>query len=81
MTRLTSAIETALRLETDPDAFLRVKESLISFIMTVDVRESCSSYASLKLIFFIVSILLDNFSKRIYHGPFREVHKTFGNTI
>lgn len=40
VTRLTSAIENALRTETDPDTFLKVKESLLSFILTLEVCES-----------------------------------------
>ena len=36
--RLTTAIEDALRRETDPEVFLKVKESLLSFIMTLEVR-------------------------------------------
>jgi len=36
VTRLTTAIEDALRREDDPEAFLRVKESLLSFIMTLE---------------------------------------------
>lgn len=35
--RLSTAIEGALRIETDPDAFLKVKECLIGFIMTLEV--------------------------------------------
>lgn len=40
--RLTTAIEDALRNQKDPDMFLRVKESLLSFIMTLEV--SCESF-------------------------------------
>ncbi|KAF7288272.1 Rsec15 protein [Mycena chlorophos] len=35
---LTMGIENALRTETDPDSFLSVKESLLSFIVTLEVR-------------------------------------------
>jgi hypothetical protein len=34
---LTLAIENALRTETDPDIFFKVKEALIAFIMTLEV--------------------------------------------
>jgi exocyst complex component 6 len=34
---LTLAIENALRTETDPDAFFKVKETLIAFTMTLEV--------------------------------------------
>ncbi|KAF8917838.1 exocyst complex component, sec15 subunit [Mucidula mucida] len=67
MTRLTSAIETALRLETDPDAFLRVKESLISFIMTVDspFYSTTSLNAFIMVLFEKYTKLLETqFSKR-----------------
>ena len=36
--RLTVAVEDSLRRETDPAAFLAVKECLIAFIMTLEVR-------------------------------------------
>lgn len=36
--RLTSSIDGALRTETNPDSFLQVKECLIGFIMTLEVR-------------------------------------------
>ena len=36
--RLTTAVESALRTETDPEAFLRVKECLIGFMTTLEVR-------------------------------------------
>jgi len=35
--RLTTAIEVALAPETDPDSYLRAKEELISFVVTVEV--------------------------------------------
>lgn len=35
--RLTTAIEDSLQRETDPDSFLKVKESLLTFIMTLEV--------------------------------------------
>jgi len=38
--RLSAAIEHALRTETDPEQFSRVKENLSSFIMIVDVSSS-----------------------------------------
>jgi len=41
--RLSSAINASLTNETDPDSFLRVKECLIGFIMTLEV---CFSYSS-----------------------------------
>lgn len=36
--RLSRAVEDALRMEKDPDVFLRVKECLIAFIMTLEVN-------------------------------------------
>jgi hypothetical protein len=47
MGRLCVAVERALRPEKDPDVFLKVKECLIGFIMTLEVRSSpadCGSY-------------------------------------
>jgi exocyst complex component 6 len=41
--RLCVAVESTLRTETDPDVFLKVKECLIGFIMTLEVR-SLSAY-------------------------------------
>lgn len=37
--RLGTATESALRTETDPEAFLRVKECLLTFIMTLEVGD------------------------------------------
>ncbi|KAF8165519.1 exocyst complex component, sec15 subunit [Crassisporium funariophilum] len=48
--RLAAAIEGALRTETDPEAFLKVKESLLNFIMTVE----SSSYSTSSLNAFII---------------------------
>lgn len=41
--RLTSAVENALSRETDADSYLRVKESLIGFVMTLEVRSDCQN--------------------------------------
>ena len=41
--RLTQAIESSLNNETDPEVFLMVKECLLSFIMTLEVRLLCLS--------------------------------------
>jgi exocyst complex component 6 len=38
MGRLCVGVESALRSETDPDVFLKVKECLIGFIMTLEVK-------------------------------------------
>ena len=45
MGRLCVAVESALRTETDPDVFLKVKECLIGFIMTLEVSHLCLSLA------------------------------------
>lgn len=37
ISRMGSAVEGALKNESDPDAYLRVKEALIGFIMTLEV--------------------------------------------
>ena len=36
--RLTEAVDGALRNDTDPDNYLRVKETLLAFILTLEVR-------------------------------------------
>ena len=36
--RIRTAIEWSLKKETDPDSFLKVKECMLSFIMTLEVR-------------------------------------------
>jgi hypothetical protein len=49
MGRLCVAVEQALRPEKDPDVFLKVKECLIGFIMTLEVRRTpadCRPYAN-----------------------------------
>ncbi|KAF7332249.1 Rsec15 protein [Mycena kentingensis (nom. inval.)] len=50
LARLTSAIDGALRTETDPDSFLSVKENLLSFINTLE----SSNYSTLPLHSFII---------------------------
>jgi len=49
--RLTMAIENALMKESDPETYLRVKESLLSFIMTLEVcrRSMINSFANCTL--------------------------------
>ncbi|KAJ6515690.1 rsec15 [Mycena sanguinolenta] len=54
--RLTSSIDGALRLETDPDSFLQAKECLISFIMTLESSSSTSSYSAGPLHSFILQL-------------------------
>ncbi|KAJ6598867.1 rsec15 [Mycena vulgaris] len=56
--RLTSAIDGALRVETDPDSFLSVKECLIGFIMTLE----SSSYSTLPLHSFII-VLFEKYAR------------------
>ncbi|KAI0315382.1 exocyst complex component sec15 subunit [Amylostereum chailletii] len=65
--RLTSAVDDALRGETDPESFLRVKEDLIAFIMTLESY----SYSTQSLHAFILrlfesyaTLLERQFSKR-----------------
>ena len=36
--RLTDAVDGALRNDTDPDSYLRVKEALLAFILTLEVQ-------------------------------------------
>ncbi|CAA7260029.1 unnamed protein product [Cyclocybe aegerita] len=64
VTRLTTAIESSLRPETDPDAFLRVKESLLSFIMTLETY----SYSTTSLHSFII-VLFEKYAK-LLEGQF-----------
>ncbi|KAJ7683972.1 rsec15 [Mycena rosella] len=56
--RLTSAIDGALRVETDPDSFLSVKECLIGFIMTLE----SSNYSTLPLHSFII-VLFEKYAR------------------
>ncbi|KAJ7682603.1 rsec15 [Mycena polygramma] len=58
--RLTSAIDGALRLETDPASFLSAKECLIGFIMTLE--SSSSSYTTLPLHSFIL-VLFEKYAR------------------
>jgi hypothetical protein len=46
MGRLCVAVESTLRTETDPDVFLKAKECLIGFIMTLEVRHLSFVYYS-----------------------------------
>ncbi|KAK7061897.1 exocyst complex component SEC15 [Favolaschia claudopus] len=58
--RLTSGIESSLRMETDPDSYLQAKESLISFIMTLE--SSSSNYSVLPLHSFIL-VLFEKYAR------------------
>ncbi|KAJ7929967.1 rsec15 [Mycena leptocephala] len=58
--RLTSAIDGALRVETDPDSYLQAKECLIGFIMTLE--SSSSSYTTLPLHSFIL-VLFEKYAR------------------
>ncbi|KAJ7284017.1 rsec15 [Mycena rebaudengoi] len=49
--RLTSAIDGALRVETDPDSFLSTKECLIGFIMTLEVGDIIPQYTHQFILF------------------------------
>ncbi|KAF9076853.1 exocyst complex component, sec15 subunit [Rhodocollybia butyracea] len=67
VSRLTIAVQSALRAESDPDSFLRVKEGLIGFIMTLE----SSLYPTTSLHSFIIvlfekyaQLLEKQFSKR-----------------
>lgn len=53
VSRLTIAVQSSLRAESDPDSFLRVKECLIGFIMTLEVHISllCLTFVLMRLIF------------------------------
>ncbi|TFK28905.1 rsec15 [Coprinopsis marcescibilis] len=76
--RLTSGVEDALRTETDPDTFLRVKESLLSFIMTLE-SYSFPTTALQKFILVLfekyAKLLESQFSKR-----FEQIVKQDDNT-
>ncbi|KAJ7178954.1 rsec15 [Mycena filopes] len=58
--RLTTAIDGALRLETDPDSFLSAKECLIGFIMTLESQSS--SHSTLPLHSFII-VLFEKYAR------------------
>lgn len=49
LTRLTTVVENALKKETDADSFLRVKESLMGFVMTLEVKYFYTSSATVDL--------------------------------
>ncbi|KAF8969464.1 exocyst complex component, sec15 subunit [Flammula alnicola] len=56
--RLTTAIQSALRTEADPETFLKVKESLLTFIMTLETY----SYSTTPLHSFII-VLFEKYAK------------------
>ncbi|KAF7301857.1 Rsec15 protein [Mycena indigotica] len=58
LARLTTGIDYALRTETDPDSFLAVKESLLSFIVTLE----SSNYSTLPLHSFII-VLFEKYAR------------------
>lgn len=58
--RLGTATESALRTETDPEAYLRVKECLLTFIMTLEA----ASYSTTSLHTFIL-VLFENYVKML----------------
>lgn len=58
VTRLTTGIEGALQPVTDPETFLKVKESLLTFIMTLETY----SYSTVSLHAFII-VLFEKYAK------------------
>ncbi|KAF9472959.1 exocyst complex component, sec15 subunit [Pholiota conissans] len=56
--RLTTTIESSLHKETDPESFLKVKESLLTFIMTLETY----SYSTTSLQSFII-VLFEKYAK------------------
>ncbi|KAJ7590888.1 rsec15 [Mycena floridula] len=67
ISRLTSAVETSLKTETDPEVFLRVKECLIGFIMTLEspIYSTTSLHAFVLVLFEQYARLLETqFSRR-----------------
>ncbi|KAJ3554408.1 hypothetical protein NM688_g3127 [Phlebia brevispora] len=65
--RLCSTVERVLQHETDPDSFLRVKESLIAFVMTLETNSySTTSLHTFILVLFerYVTLLERQFGKR-----------------
>ncbi|KAF4619283.1 hypothetical protein D9613_005102 [Agrocybe pediades] len=76
--RLTTAIEHSLQREADPEAFLRVKESLLSFIMTLESYSySTSALQSFIIVLFekYANLLETQFSK-IFETIVREDEHT-----
>ncbi|KAF7291070.1 Rsec15 protein [Mycena chlorophos] len=69
---LTMGIENALRTETDPDSFLSVKESLLSFIVTLE----SSNYSTLSLHSFII-VLFEKYARLLE----TQFNKRFDNIV
>lgn len=82
--RLTTAVESALEKETDAASFLRVKEHLLDFVITVEVsirlrtRVRYQPELTLRL---VVILLLDTIHAYVYSTPLREVCDSAGTSV
>ncbi|KAF9006559.1 exocyst complex component, sec15 subunit [Cyathus striatus] len=66
VSRLTTAVEQSLRIETNPETFLLAKQSMLSFIMTLEANYSVASLQSFVMVLFqkYATLLETQYGKR-----------------
>lgn len=80
--RLAEAVDAALRNVTDPDSYLHAKETLIAFILTLEVQTSMDAFSVALTPFDFVGIsIFDIVSTRVGLPPIREVRHFTRTTI
>ena len=80
--RLTTAVEAALEKETDAASFLRVKENLLDFVITVEVCRRSWDRSQLVLTMYpIVIFLLDTINAYVYPAIIREVRDSARTSV
>ena len=81
LTRLTSVVDNALKKEKDADSFLRVKESLMGFVMTLEASVSVPQSLDSSNHYILGVLLLNYEPTRVYYGTFRTVRDLTGKTV
>ena len=80
--RLTEAVDGALRNDTDPDSYLRVKEALLAFILTLEVQTYLASSKHILTRFAFQGIsVLDDVSTCGDISPVREIRDLARTTV
>jgi exocyst complex component 6 len=72
--RLSAAVDRALNKETDADAYLRVKEGLIAFVMTLEVCATTGMHEEFAITKFLTDLLVcDNEFALVYNCALRKI--------
>ena len=81
-TRLTEAVDGALRNDIDPDSYLRVKETLLAFILTLEVQTYWADSKRILTLFDSQGIsVLDDVSPCGDLSPVREIRDLARTTV